>query len=62
MARVDRNILRLATWELMHQTDVPKAVILDEAVELAKAFGTEESPAFINGVLSRVATDLSRTS
>jgi N utilization substance protein B len=61
MARVDRNILRLATWELMHQADVPKAVILDEAVELAKSFGTEESPAFINGVLSRVAVDLKRT-
>ena len=45
MARVDRNVLRLGTWELMHRTDVPRAVILDEAVELAKSFGTEESSA-----------------
>ena len=55
MARVDRNILRLGTWELMHQHDVPKAVILDEAIELAKAYGTEESGAFVNGVLNKVA-------
>ena len=55
MARVDRNILRLGTWELVHRLDVPQAVIIDEAVELAKAFGTEESSAFVNGVLSKVA-------
>jgi N utilization substance protein B len=60
MARVDRNVLRLGTWELLHQRDVPRAVILDEAVELAKRFGSEESGSFVNGVLDRVATDLGR--
>jgi N utilization substance protein B len=60
MARVDRNVLRLGAWELMCRTDVPRAVILDEAVELAKAYGTEESGAFVNGVLNRVAENLGR--
>ena len=55
MSRVDRNLLRMATYELMHAVDVPRAVILDEAVELAKSFGTEESPSFVNGVLNRIA-------
>ncbi len=60
MARVDRNVLRLGAWELLHKGDVPRAVILDEAVELAKRFGSEESGAFVNGVLDRIATDLGR--
>ncbi len=60
MARVDRNVLRLGTWELSNRTDVPRAVILDEAVELAKAFGTEESSAFVNGVLNRIAENVGR--
>lgn len=60
MSRVDRNLLRLGTWELMFRADVPRAVILDEAVELAKAFGTDESSAFVNGVLDRIANDLGR--
>ena len=60
MARVDRNVLRLGAWELLHSRDVPRAVILDEAVELAKRFGSEESGAFVNGVLDRIATDLGR--
>src|ERR1051325_5091723 len=60
MARVDRNVLRLGAWELMRSRDVPRAVILDEAVELAKRFGSEESGAFVNGVLDRIASDLGR--
>ena len=60
MARVDRNVLRLGTWELAYRSDVPRAVILDEAVELAKAFGTDESSAFVNGVLNRIAETLGR--
>ncbi len=60
MARVDRNVLRLGAWELQRSTEVPRAVILDEAVELAKRFGSEESGAFVNGVLDRVASDLGR--
>jgi N utilization substance protein B len=60
MARVDRNVLRLGAWELAHRLDVPRAVILDEAVELSKSFGTEESSAFVNGVLNKIADTLER--
>jgi N utilization substance protein B len=50
---VDRNIIRLAVWELTH-ADTPPKVVLDEAIELAKDFSTENSPAFVNGVLDAV--------
>jgi N utilization substance protein B len=60
MARVDRNIIRLATYELMYQNDIPRRVTLNEAVELAKRFGNEESPAFVNGVLDRIADELGK--
>jgi N utilization substance protein B len=60
MTRVDRNVLRIGTWELLHMPDIPRAVIIDEAVELAKQFGTEESGAFVNGVLGRVADECGR--
>lgn len=60
MARVDRNILRIGAWELVHSKDVPRAVIIDEGVELAKKFGTEDSSSFVNGVLDRIAEDLGR--
>ncbi|MEZ4294269.1 MAG: transcription antitermination factor NusB [Polyangiaceae bacterium] len=60
MARVDRNVLRLGAWELMQSSAVPRAVILDEAVELAKRFGSEDSGAFVNGVLDRIAGNLGR--
>jgi N utilization substance protein B len=60
MARVDRNLLRLAAWELKNSLDVPRAVILDEAVELAKRFGGEDSSSFVNGVLDRIAEECGR--
>jgi N utilization substance protein B len=60
MARVDRNVLRLGAWELLRASDVPRAVVLDEAVELAKRFGSGDSGAFVNGVLDRVAEDIGR--
>jgi transcription antitermination protein NusB len=60
MARVDRNVLRLAAFELLHMPGVPRKVTLNEAVELAKRFGDEDSPAFINGVLDRIASDLGK--
>lgn len=50
---VDRNILRLAGWELL-STDTPPKVVIDEAIELAKQFSTENSPAFVNGVLDAI--------
>jgi transcription antitermination protein NusB len=55
MARVDRNVLRLAVWELLHHGGVPRKVVLNEAIELAKKFGSEESGAFINGILDKLA-------
>ena len=58
MPLVDRAILRLAVWELIDRPDVPTAVILNEAVELAKDYSTERSPAFINGVLDAVAANV----
>lgn len=51
MATVDRNILRLAVYELLFEPDTPPAVVIDEAVELAKRFGSEQSGPFVNGVL-----------
>lgn len=62
MSRVDRNILRLATCELRFTADVPVKVVINEAVELAKRFGADDSPAFVNGILDRVATQLGRDS
>ena len=61
MTRVDRSVLRLGAFELAHRLDVPRAVILDEAVEIAKRYGTEESGSFVNGVLDRVADDCGRS-
>ena len=52
MARIDRNILRIALYELRISGDAPAAVIIDEAVELAQMFGSEASPKFVNGVLA----------
>ncbi len=55
MARVDLNILRMATYELLMRNDIPKNVSINEAIEVAKKFGTEDSPAFINGILDEIA-------
>lgn len=55
LATVDRNILRLSTYELVHcQDDVPANVAIDEAIEIAKIYGDEQSSRFINGILSKV--------
>ena len=54
MPTVDRNVLRLGTYELIWEDDVPDAVVLDEAVQLAKEFSTDESPSFVNGLLGRL--------
>ena len=58
MARVDRNVLRLAVHELLHRSDVPVKVALNEAIELGKKYGSESSGAFVNGVLDRIAAGL----
>ncbi|TFH33105.1 MAG: transcription antitermination factor NusB [Deltaproteobacteria bacterium] len=55
MTLVDRNILRLGAYELLQGSDIPVAVAINEAVELGKRFGSEESGAFINGILDRIS-------
>lgn len=58
MSKVDLNILRLAVYELLFRSDIPKNVTINEAIEVAKKYGTEESPAFVNGILDEVASGL----
>ena len=55
MPAVDRALLRLATYELLYLDDIPVAVVISEAVELAKAYSTDESGRFVNGVLAAIA-------
>ena len=55
MPNVDRAVLRLASWELLHNAEVPAAVAIDEAVELAKEYSTDDSARFVNGVLGKIA-------
>lgn len=54
MANVDRNVMRLATYEILFRQDIPSRVSLNEAIELAKRFGGEESAKFVNGILDRI--------
>jgi N utilization substance protein B len=56
MARIDLNILRIAVYELHYRPDIPKNVTINEAIEVAKKFGTDESAAFINGIIDEVAS------
>ncbi|MBX3461616.1 MAG: transcription antitermination factor NusB [Planctomycetes bacterium] len=58
MANVDRNVLRMAIYELMHCRDVPPKVVINEAIELAKKFSTANSGGFVNGILDRIRIDL----
>ena len=60
MARVDRNLLRLALYELKYVSDVPAKVAINEAIEIAKRFGTNESSAFVNGILDRCREELGK--
>jgi transcription antitermination protein NusB len=54
MPAVDRNVLRLGAYELLHMPETPAAVICDEGIELARRYGSADSPAFVNGVLDRI--------
>lgn|SRR5512133_1280108 len=54
MPLVDLNVMRLATFELMFRTDIPKKVSINEAIEIARKFGDKESPAFVNGILDEI--------
>lgn len=55
MAVVDRNVLRMAIYEILYRIDIPTSVTINEAIEIAKKFGTDESGAFVNGILDKVA-------
>jgi len=59
MAVIDRNILRAATCELLYRHDIPSSVVIDEALEIAKKYSTEESAPFINGILDKIAHTVS---
>ena len=60
MAAVDRNILRLAIYEMLHREDIPPVVSINEAVDIAKKFSTEDSGKFVNGILDKVKAGLLR--
>ena len=62
IAAVDRNILRLAMYEMLFRDDIPPVVSINEAVDIAKKFSTRESGAFVNGILDRLKADLTRPS
>lgn len=61
MPIVDKNLLRVAVFELLWQPEIPTAVVINEAIELAKSLSTDESGRFINGILGRVATEEGRS-
>jgi N utilization substance protein B len=58
MPVVDRNLLRIGIYELVHRPDVPTAAVISEAVELARRYSTEESGRFVNGMLGRIAEEV----
>jgi transcription antitermination protein NusB len=60
IAAVDRNILRLAIFEMLHRDDIPPVVSINEAVDIAKKFSTQDSGKFVNGILDKVKGDLLR--
>lgn len=62
MAVVDRNILRLAIYEMMYREDIPPIVSINEAVDIAKKFSTQDSGKFVNGILDKIRTDILRSS
>tara|TARA_B100000579_G_C22564918_1_gene726171 strand:+ start:402 stop:806 length:405 start_codon:yes stop_codon:yes gene_type:complete len=59
LSAIDRNVLRLAIFEMMHCEDIPPAVCINEAIEISKRFGTEDSGSFVNGVLDKIKSNLS---
>ncbi|HYL79400.1 MAG TPA: transcription antitermination factor NusB, partial [Candidatus Acidoferrum sp.] len=58
IAPVERNILRLAAYELLYRDDIPERVAINEAIELAKLYGSQESGAFVNGILDQIRLSL----
>lgn len=61
MTPVDLSILRIGTYELLYRPEIPKPVVIDEAIEIAKRYGTKDSPSFINGLLDKIAKNSLKT-
>ena len=61
MAAVDRNILRMAIYEMLHRDDIPPVVSINEAVDIAKKFSTQDSGKFVNGILDKIKGELMRS-
>lgn len=61
MAAIDRNVLRIGTYELMFTPDISPALVIDSAIELSKRFSTENSGKFVNGILDRVKDEIARS-
>jgi len=61
MSGMDRNIMRIAVYEMLYCDDIPTKVSINEAIDIGKKYGTEQSPAFINGVLDSINLELART-
>jgi len=61
MAAVDRNILRFAAYEILYREDIPSAVTINEAIEIAKKFSSSEAAPFINGILDKLAKQVGKT-
>lgn len=60
MTKIDKNVLRIGAFELKYREDIPASVVIDEAIELAKKYGTDDSAAFTNGILDQVRITLKR--
>ena len=60
MAAVDRNVLRLAIYEMLHREDIPPVVSINEGVDIAKKFSTQDSGKFVNGILDKIKSELLR--
>jgi transcription antitermination protein NusB len=60
ISKIDKQILRMAIFELIYLHDVPKSVVINEAIEIAKKYGSEESSSFINGILDSIKNDLTK--
>lgn len=60
ISKIDKQILRMAIFELIYLHDIPKSVVINEAIEIAKKYGSEESSSFINGILDRIKNNLVR--
>ncbi len=61
MTPVDLSILRIGVYELLYRTEIPDPVVIDEAIEIAKRYGTKDSPSFINGLLDKIAKNSTKT-